>query len=193
MILLCTRLFWRFSHVVTSLYSWLIYRIRRPNLAIASRGQRRWLQKRRFIKIEFELLQTFLHLFQPNSFIFWYAGQFFWGLIWIDCMEVQEKKNKVVVLCWRFGKKRELRPHFHFAVSQWRKEMYKKAWSRAKFFFCQSKAISIAFFPFSLPLLSSSSLLKLRIVYNNVYFIKDINKTNTFLFTPFTKPRKLGT
>ena len=65
-----------------------------------------------------------------------------------------------------------------------------------KGFFCQSNAISIAFFLFSLPLLSSSSssssLLKLPIVYKRVCFVNEVNNTNTFLFTFFTKPRKLG-
>ena len=74
-----------------------------------------------------------------------------------------------------------------------KKKMYEKRDARGKSFFCQSKPISIAFFPFSLPLLSSSSLLKLRIVYNKVCFVKEVNKANTFLFTSFTEPRKLGT
>ena len=175
MILLCTRLFSRFSHLHTSLYSWLIYWIRGPKLG-----------KRRFIKIEFELLQTLLHLFQPNYFIFSYVGKFLWGLIRKDCIEVQEKKNKVVVLCWRFGKKRELKPHFNFAVVQWRQRNVQKSVIKCKVVFCQSKAISIAFFEFSLLFLSSSSssLLKLSFVYKRVCFVKEVNKTN--------KHRKFG-
>ena len=174
MILLCTRLFGRFSHVVTSLYSWLIYWIRGPNLG-----------KRRFIEIEFELLQTLLHLFQPNYFIFLYVGKLLWGLIRKDCIEVQKRKNKVVVLCWRFGKKRELRPHFLFAVLQWRQRNVQKIVIKCKVVFYQSKAISIAFFEFSLPLLSSSSsLLKLSFVYKRVSFVKEVNKTS--------KHRRLG-
>ena len=109
------------------------------------------------------------------------------------CIEVQEKKNKVVVLCWRFGKKSELRPHFHFAVLQWRQRNVQKSVIKCKVvFFFQSNATSIALFPFSFLLLPSSwSLLKPPIVYKRVCFVKEVNKTNTFLFTSFTIPRKL--
>ena len=72
------------------------------------------------------------------------------------------------------------------------KEMYKKSVIKCKFVFFQSKATSIALFPFSFLLLPSSwSLLKPPIVYKRVCFVKEVNKTNTFLFTSFTIPRKL--
>ena len=60
------------------------------------------------------------------------------------------------------------------------KKMYKKRDARGKTFFCQSKPISIAFLPFMLPLLSSSSFLKLPIVHKRVCFVNDVNKTTTF-------------
>ena len=60
------------------------------------------------------------------------------------------------------------------------KKMYKKRDARGKTFFCQSKPISIAFLPFSLSLLASSSLLKLPIVHKRVCFVNDVNKTTTF-------------
>ena len=44
----------------------------------------------------------------------------------------------------------------------------------------QSKPISIAFLPFMLSLMSSSSLLKLPIVYKRVCFVNEVNKTTTF-------------
>ena len=60
------------------------------------------------------------------------------------------------------------------------KKMYIKRDARGKTFFCQSKPISIAFLPFSLSLLASSSLLKLPIVHKRVCFENDVNKTTTF-------------
>ena len=60
------------------------------------------------------------------------------------------------------------------------KKCTKKRDARAKLFFCQSKPISIAFLPFSLPLQSSSSFLKLSIVYKRVCFVKEVNKATTF-------------
>ena len=60
------------------------------------------------------------------------------------------------------------------------KKMYKKRDARGKTFFCQSKPVSIAFLPFMLPLLSSSSLLQLPIVHKRVCFVKEVNKTTTF-------------
>ena len=69
------------------------------------------------------------------------------------------------------------------------KKCTKKRDARAKLFFCQSKPISIAFLPFMLPLLSSSSLLNLPIVHKRVRFVKDVNKTTNFFH--FTKILKL--
>ena len=60
------------------------------------------------------------------------------------------------------------------------KKCTKKRDARAKLFFCQSKPISIAFLLFSLPLPSSSSLLKLPSVYKRVCFVKEVNKATTF-------------
>ena len=48
------------------------------------------------------------------------------------------------------------------------KKCTKKRDARAKLFFCQSKPVNIAFLPFILPLLSSSSFLKLPIVHKRV-------------------------
>ena len=52
-------------------------------------------------------------------------------------------------MCCRFGKKGELRPHFNFAVLHWRQRNVQKSMITCKVVFCQSKALSIAFFPFS--------------------------------------------
>ena len=105
----------------------------------------------------------------------------FSGLILKDLVQVREKKKKVVSCVFTFSAKRELRPYFHVAVLQWcQKKMYKKRDARGKTFFCQSKPISIAFLPFSLSLLASSSLLQLPIVHKRVCFVNDVNKTTTF-------------
>ena len=56
------------------------------------------------------------------------VSNFFWTWILKDCIEVQKKKKKVVVLCLR--PPRKIR-HFYGVVLQWRqrlKEMYKKEW-----------------------------------------------------------------
>ena len=66
------------------------------------------------------------------------------------------------------------------SCSDAKKKMYKKRDARGKTFFCQSKPISIAFLPFSLSLLASSSLLQLPIVHKRVCFVKEVNKTTTF-------------
>ena len=60
------------------------------------------------------------------------------------------------------------------------KKCTKRRDARVKLFFCQSKPISIAFLPFMLPLLSSSSFLKLPIVHKRVCFVNDVNKITTF-------------
>ena len=80
--------------------------------------QRRRQQRKRHLKSEVALLQTLSRLFHLVQFIrYW---QFFGGsLILKDCIEVQGKKNKVVVLCSRF--------HV-VVVHNDGKEMYKNAW-----------------------------------------------------------------
>ena len=92
------------------------------------------------------MLHILLHLFQKNSFIFSYVGEFLWGLIRKDCIEVQEKKNKVLVLCCRFEKNLELKPHFHFAVLQLRqRNVQKGVGSRAKLFFVNLRLLVLLF------------------------------------------------
>ena len=66
------------------------------------------------------------------------------------------------------------------SCSDGKKKIYKKRDARVKLLFCQSKPISIAFLPFMLSLMSSSSLLKLPIVYKRVCFVNEVNKTTTF-------------
>ena len=171
------------------------------------------------------MLQTLLHLFQPNSFVFSYVGKVLWGLLrfsktcefwsskanWRLCFLLpsiiltdlsgnklnfnrfkrswflicdwrisirfvcfcvsrfvtcdrnydwwQPKTQlwtrllnfgvrmfvKVVVLCWRLGKKRELRPHFHFAVLQWRQRNVPKSVITWKVVFCDLRLLVLLF------------------------------------------------
>ena len=104
----------------------------------------------------------------------------FWVFIVKDCIEVQGKKKKVVVLCSRSPQNVDLGRIFTSQSCSDGKKMCKKAWCTCKVVFCQSKPISIAFLPFPLRLLSSSSLLKLPIVYKRVCFVKEVNKATTF-------------
>ena len=75
-----------------------------------------------------------------------------------DCIKVQEKRKKVVVLCSRPRQNVELGT-FTLQSCSCGKEMYKKSDARSESLFCQSKPI--AFLPLALPL--QSSLLKLPI------------------------------
>ena len=51
----------------------------------------------------------------------------FWGLILKDFIEVQEKKKKVFVFCWRSAQNVNLGPIFTSQSCSDGKEMYKKA------------------------------------------------------------------
>ena len=182
MILLYIRYFWRFSHVVTSLYFWLISLVRRPNLVIASLSNKHGggyenftLQKVNMIC--FKLYRTYS---DRTLSIRQMLANLFWVFIVKDCIEVQEKKKKIVVLCSRSPQNVDLGRIFTSQSCSDGKKMYKKAWCTCKVVFCQSNPISIAFLPFSLPLLSSSSLLKVPIVYKRVCFVKEVNKATTF-------------
>ena len=67
------------------------------------------------------------------------VGNLFWSWILKDCIEVQEKKKKVVVLCSPSSTKREIR-HFDVVVVQWITEKCtKKRDAREKLLFCQSQ------------------------------------------------------
>ena len=128
------------------------------------------------------MLQTLSHLFQPNSFISLKVGKFVLGF---DCKRLgsssgKEKESRFLCVhvfrktwTWAAFSRRSL------AVMA-KKKMYKKRDARAKLLFCQSKPISITFLPFMLSLMSSSSLLKLPIVYKRVCFVNGVNKTTTF-------------
>ena len=75
------------------------------------------------------------------SFISSNVGNIFLSWILKDCIKIQEKKQKVVVLFSR--------PQFHAVVVHWRqRNVPKKRDARAKLLFFQSKPI--AFLPFSL-------------------------------------------
>ena len=69
----------------------------------------------------------------------------FWVFIVKDCIEVQEKKKKVVVLCSRSPQNVDLGRIFTCQSCSDGKKMYKKAWCTCIVVFCQSKPVSIAF------------------------------------------------
>ena len=68
------------------------------------------------------------------------GGYLFWGLILKDSIEVQEKKKKVVVLCWRSPKTVNLGRSRSLAVGE--KKFTKKCDARTRLFFCQSNPIA---------------------------------------------------
>ena len=85
--------------------------------------RRRPLRKRQ-LKSVFARVQTSLrlfHLVQSAS----NAGEFVWSWILKDCIKVQEKQKRVVVLCSCPLKKREIR-QFHVVVAQRRQGVCKK-------------------------------------------------------------------
>ena len=88
-------------------------------------------------------------------------GKFFWSWILKDCIQVQEKKKKVVVFCSRPRQNVKLGSFTLLSCNEGR-ECTKNGDARAKLFFCLSKPF--AFLPFSLP--SPSSLRKLPINSN---------------------------
>ena len=85
------------------------------------------------------------------------VGKCFWSWILKDCIEVQEKKKKVAVLCSRSRTKREIR-HFQFVVVQGRQRNLQISVLHVQSC-CFAKSKPIAFLLFSLP--SPSPLLKL--------------------------------
>ena len=65
------------------------------------------------------------------SFISSNVGKIFWSWILIDCIKVQEKKKKVVVLCSRPPKNVKLGTFTPWSCADG-KEMYKKTWCTCK-------------------------------------------------------------
>ena len=64
------------------------------------------------------------------------VGKFLWSWILKDCIKVQEKKTKIVVLCSRPRQKR-VNGNFHLAVVQrLQRNIQKKRNARAKLLFC---------------------------------------------------------
>ena len=77
------------------------------------------------------------------------AGEFVWSWILKDCIKVQEKQKRVVVLCSRPPKTCEI-SQFHVVVAQRRQGVCKKEWWTCRvivlpiqtvglFFFCRSR------------------------------------------------------
>ena len=88
------------------------------------------------------------------SFISSNVGKFFWNWILKDCIKVQEKKKKVVVLCSRPRRNMKLlRAASRCSRATTAEKCTKKRDARAKLLFCLSKPI--AFLPFPLPAPSS--------------------------------------
>ena len=137
-ILLYTRLFWRFCHVVTSIYFWLISWVRRPNLAIVILrnkvgGGYENVTSLKVNSICFKLYRTYSN---RTLLICQMLANLFWGLILKDCIAVQEKKKKVLVFCWRSPQNVNLGPILTSPSCSDSKEMYKKAWCTCKVVVC---------------------------------------------------------
>ena len=102
----------------------------------------------------------------PNFYLVYFisfnssnVGNFFCSWILKDCIKVQEKKRKVVVLCSR-PRQNEKIGTFTLQSCNDGQEMYRfkrKCNARAELLFCKSKPT--AFLPFSLPSPSSLSFL----------------------------------
>ena len=99
----------------------------------------------------FKLYCAYSILFSLSNF-----SNFFWSWILKDCIEVQEKKHKVVVLCLRSSQNVKLLRFSRRCRAVTVKKFIKKLDALAELLFCQSKLI--AFLPFSL--MSLSPLLK---------------------------------
>ena len=67
------------------------------------------------------------------------VGNLFWSWILKDCIEVQEKKKKVVVLCSSPPQNVKLGIFTSRSCSDYNWGMYKKRDAREKLLFCQSK------------------------------------------------------
>ena len=91
-----------------------------------------------------------------NSSIF---SKFFWSWILKYCIEVHEKKKKVVVLCSHFAQKVKLGTFTLQSCSDGKKKCTKKFDARAKLLFCLSKPVTVLTFSLTSP----SSLPKLPI------------------------------
>ena len=76
-------------------------------------------RRRRLRKRHLKMNSHFLKLYRAYSISFNSSnvGKFFWSWILKDCIKVQEKKKKVVVLCSHASTKREIR-HFHVVIVQ---------------------------------------------------------------------------
>ena len=111
------------------------------------------------LKSELALLQT---LFR----------KFFW--IWI-CLEVQENKKKVILLCSRPLQNVKLGIIMTYSCSDGKKKKKKKKKNRHKNVMYEQSCCFIAFLPFRLP--SLSSLLKLPIIFG---FILATQARNNF-------------
>ena len=138
MILLYTRLFWRFCHVVTSIYFWLISWVRRSNLAIAILSNKDCISYENATSLKvnsicFKLYRTYSN---RTLLICQMLANLFWGLILKECIEVQEKKKKVLVFCWRSPQNVNLGHIFTSQSCSDSKEMYKKEWCAWKVAFC---------------------------------------------------------
>ena len=124
----------------------------------ASIGELKQLRQRRLqkrhLKSEFALPQAFPRLFHLGWFV--KCWQLFWIWILKDFIKVEEKKNKVVVLCYRPQKKREIR-HFHVVVVQRRLRNGQKSVMHVQSC-CFANLNLLLFLPFSSPLWSSSLL-----------------------------------
>ena len=98
-ILLYTRLFWRFCHVVTSIYFWLMSWVRCPNLAIVILrnkvgGGYENITSLKVNSICFKLYRTYSN---RTLLVCQMLANLFWGLILKECIEVQENKKKVLL------------------------------------------------------------------------------------------------
>ena len=104
-----------------------------------------------------------------------------------DCIKVQEKKKKVVVVCSRPRQNVKLQQAVsRCSPAKTAMRCTKKREARAKLLFSLSKPI--AFLPFSLPSPSSSSLRKLPISQESFADVAEI----TFSLNPFTARVNVG-
>ena len=91
--------------------------------------QRRWRQRKRHLKSEYQLHQTYRAYYV--SFNLSNVGKFLWSSIPKDCIEVKKKKTKLVLLCSRPLQNMKLGNFTSYSFSDC-KEMYKKAWCTCK-------------------------------------------------------------
>ena len=130
--------------------------------------QRRGWQRKRHFTREYALLQTLSSLFHLVQFV--KCLQIFLELIMKDCIEIEEKNEKVSRLCSRPPQNVKLGTFTWYSRVVTAKKCTRKRDARAKLLFCRSKPT--AFLPFSLP--SPLSLLKLPIVTKKL-IVKKMN------------------